>query len=212
LMFVTFDPDMDDKEFRDERDEIESYLEDLDHSGEWISQDFSSMGFSSDELSYSFYSDNLNDLNETLKEAEKALEDVDHIKDVSTTAEDVFVEHVLETDQNELIQLGLTTGQIAMLLNNQETKEVLTTIETDGETVEVIVQSEKNVDPTSIDDLLTIEVETALGETVPLSEIVTVREDSTLNALSRSQGEYYGSVTGTITNDDITKVTADADK
>src|SRR5699024_6157046 len=136
LMFVTFDPDMDDKEFRDERDEIESYLEDLDHSGEWISQDFSSMGFSSDELSYSFYSDNLNDLNETLKEAEKALEDVDHIKDVSTSAEDVFVEHVLEADQNELIQLGLTTGQIAMLLSNQNAKDVLTTIDRDNRRVE----------------------------------------------------------------------------
>ena len=212
LMFVTFDPDMDDKEFRDERDEIESYLEDLDHSGEWISQDFSSMGFSSDELSYSFYSDNLNDLNETLKEAEKALEDVDHIKDVSTSAEDVFVEHVLEADQNELIQLGLTTGQIAMLLSNQNAKDVLTTIDRDNRRVEVIVQSEEKEDPESIEDLLSLEVETALGDSLPLSDIVTVREDSTLNALSRSQGEYYGSVSGTITTEDITKVTAAADK
>src|SRR5699024_4703059 len=56
------------------------------------------------------------------------------------------------------------------------------------------------------------EVETALGETVELKEIVTVREDTTLNTLSRNKGEYYGTVSGTITADDITKVTAAADK
>lgn len=137
---------------------------------------------------------------------------MDDVKDVSTTAEDVFVEHVLETDQNELMQLGLTTGQIAMLLNNHQSKDVLTTLQTDGNTLEVLVQSEKNIDPTSLDELLDTEVETAMGETVPLSEIVEVREDSTLNTLSRSKGEYYGTVSGTITNDDITKVTSNADK
>src|SRR5699024_8821308 len=82
----------------------------------------------------------------------------------------------------------------------------------DNRRVEVIVQSEEKEDPESIEDLLSLEVETALGDSLPLSDIVTVREDSTLNALSRSQGEYYGSVSGTITTEDITKVTAAADK
>lgn len=210
LMYVIFDPDITD--FPKQRDEIEAYVKNIDQSGEWKSQDFSSMGFSSDEITYSFYSENLDRLNDALQLAEDALADIDHIKDVSTTAEDVFVEHVLETDQNELMQLGLTTGQIAMALNNQQSKEVLTTLDTDDQTIEVIVQSEQHIDPTSIEDLLKTEIETALGDTIPLSEIVTVREDTTLNALSRSKGEYYGSVTGTITSEDITKVTADADK
>lgn len=210
LMFVIFDPDTED--FADQRDEIEAYVSNIDQSGEWINQDFSSGGFSSDEITYSFYSEDLTKLNDTLQLAEDALKEVDDVKDVSTTAEDVFVEHVLETDQNELMQLGLTTGQIAMLLNNQQTKDVLTTLQTDGNTVEVIVQSEKTIDPKSLDELLDTEVETAMGETIPLSDIVEVREDSTLNTLSRSKGEYYGTVSGTITNDDITKVTSNADK
>ena len=210
LMFVIFDPDTAD--FAEQRDEIEAYVSEIDQSGEWINQDFSSGGFSSDEITYSFYSEDLTKLNDTLQLAEDALQEVDDVKDVSTTAEDVFVEHVLETDQNELMQLGLTTGQIAMLLNNHQSKDVLTTLQTDGNTLEVLVQSEKNIDPTSLDELLDTEVETAMGETVPLSEIVEVREDSTLNTLSRSKGEYYGTVSGTITNDDITKVTSNADK
>jgi len=210
LMFVIFDPDITD--FAEQRDEIESYVTNIDQSGEWTNQDFASGGFSSDEITYSFYSEDLDKLNESLALAEEALSKVDDIKDVSTTAEDVFVEHVLETDQKELMELGLTTGQIAMLLNNQQTKDVLTTLQTDGNTVEVLVQSEKTIDPDSLEKLLKTEVETALGETVELKEIVTVREDTTLNTLSRNKGEYYGTVSGTITADDITKVTAAADK
>src|SRR5699024_541823 len=210
LMFVIFDPDITD--FAEQRDEIEAYVTNIDQSGEWINQDFSSGAFSSDEITYSFYSEDLDKLNDSLALAEEALSKVDDVKDVSTTAEDVFVEHVLETDQNELMQLGLTTGQIAMLLNNQQTKDTLTTLQTDGNTIEVIVQSEKTVDPDSLDALLKTEVDTALGDTIELKEIVTVREDTTMNTLSRNKGEYYGTVSGTITADDITKVTAAADK
>lgn len=210
LMFVIFDPDITD--FAEQRDEIESYVTNIDQSGEWTNQDFASGGFSSDEITYSFYSEDLDKLNESLALAEEALSKVDDVKDVSTTAEDVFVEHVLETDQKELMELGLTTGQIAMLLNNQQTKDVLTRLQTDGNTVEVLVQSEKTINPDSLEKLLKTEVETALGETVELKEIVTVREDTTLNTLSRNKGEYYGTVSGTITADDITKVTAAADK
>src|SRR5699024_5847365 len=196
LMFVIFDPDT--ENFAEQRDEIEEYVTSIDHSGEWQNQDFSSAGFASDEITYTFYSENLSRLNDTLQVAEEALEKVDHIKDVSTTAEDVFVEHVFETDQEELMQLGLTTGQIAMMLSNHQTEDILTTMESDGEKVDVIVQSEKTIDPETLDEMLETKVMTALGEEIALSEIVTVKEDTTLNTLSRSKGEYYGSVTGTI--------------
>ena len=99
-----------------------------------------------------------------------------------------------------------------MMLNPMRTKDVLTTIEKDGNTLEVIVQQEEAVQPKSIDDLLATEVPTALGTTMKLSELVTVEKGTTLNALARSKGEYYATVSGTIIDADISKATSEVDK
>ncbi len=98
-----------------------------------------------------------------------------------------------------------------MLLNASPTQDVLTTIEKDGETMDVIVQQEQVNPPKNIDELLATPVETAVG-TVTLSELVTVEEGTTLNTLARSGGEYYATVTGTITDEDISKATAAVDE
>ncbi|WP_062107381.1 efflux RND transporter permease subunit [Bacillus niameyensis] len=209
LMYLIFDPDM--KDFPEVRKEIEDYVFNIGQSGEWKSQNFSSMGFSSNEVSYSFYSEDLDKLNESIKMAEDALKENSHLEDVSSTAEDAYVEYTFNVKQDELLQYGLTTGQIVMMLSPQTTKEVLTTVEKDGDTLDVIVQQEQAEQPKSIDDILATEVQTAAGP-MPLSELVTVKEGTTLNTLARSKGEYYATVTATIKSKDISKATSEADK
>ena len=99
-----------------------------------------------------------------------------------------------------------------MMLNQNNTKEVLTTLEKDGNTVEVIVQHKDVEVPKSIDEMLAQEVPTALGTTMKLSDLVTVEEGTTLNTLARSGGEYYATVSGTIIGDDISKASAEVDE
>ncbi|KMK77725.1 efflux RND transporter permease subunit [Alkalihalobacillus pseudalcaliphilus] len=210
LMFVTFDPDM--KNFPEVREEIEEYVFTIGQSGEWKSQDFSSMGMNTNELSYTFYSEDLDRLNEAVLLVEDVMNETDGLADVSSTAEAAYVEHVLKIEQDELLQYGLTTGQIVMMLMNDHTKEVLTTIDHNDRTLEVIVQREALEQPASIDEMLELEVPTALGTSLPLSELVTVEEGTTLNTLARSQGEYYASVSATILDDDITKATSDVNE
>lgn len=110
------------------------------------------------------------------------------------------------------MQYGLTTAQIVMALNNSGTKEVLTTVENDGDEIEVIVQREAKTAPESLEQLLETEIPTATGTAIPLSELVTVEEGTTLNTLSRSAGEYYTTVSGTIIGDDISVATSEADE
>ena len=47
---------------------------------------------------------------------------------------------------------------------------------------------------------------------MPLSELVTVEEGTTLNTLARSAGEYYATVSGTILDQDISKATSEIDE
>lgn len=210
LMFLIFDPDM--KDFPEARAEVEDYVFNIDQSGEWKSQDFTSMGMSANEISYTFYSENLDRLNEAVKMVEDVMKDNKRLEDVSSSAKDAYVSYNLKVTQDELLQYGLTTGQIVMMLSPNRSEDVLTTIEKDGNSMKVIVQQEETIQPKSIDDLLNTEVPTALGTMMKLSELVEVEEGTTLNALERSQGEYYATVSGTILDDDISKATSEVDK
>lgn len=210
LMYLIFDPEM--ENFPEVREEIEEYVFNIGQSGEWKSQNFAPTSMASNEVSYTFYSEDLNKLNEAVKMVEDILSKNDRLEDVSSSAEEAYVEYTFKVEQDELLQYGLTTGQIVMMLNPTKTQDVLTTVEKDGNELEVIVQQEQAAQPKSIDDILATQVPTALGTTMPLSELVTVEKGTTLNTLARSKGEYYATVSGTILDEDISKATAEVDK
>src|SRR5699024_6370968 len=183
LMFLIFDPEM--ENFPEAKEEIEEYVFNIGQSGEWKSQDFSSMAMATDELTYTFYSEDLDKLNGSVEMVEEVMNDNDRLEDVSSSAEDAYVEHTFKVEQDELLQYGLTAGQIVMLLSPSTTQEVITTVEKDGETLDVIVQQEETEQPKSIDELLETEIPTTLDTTMPLSELVTVEEGTTFNTLAR---------------------------
>ncbi|MCM3455885.1 efflux RND transporter permease subunit [Heyndrickxia oleronia] len=207
LMYLIFDPDM--KDFPEEKEKIEKYVTTLDQSGTWKSQDFSSMSGSSNEVSYTFYSENLDKLNQTVKKVEDLMNKNDDLKDVSSSAEDAYVEYTFRVEQGNLLKYGLTTGQLVGMLSPQKTKDVLTTVEKDGDSLDVVVQQEQAAQPESINDILDKQIPTALGNTMPLSELVKVKKGTTLNTLARSKGEYYATVSGKVKGKDVSKVTAD---
>ncbi|MFJ7746342.1 efflux RND transporter permease subunit [Peribacillus sp. NPDC097295] len=210
LMYLIFDPDM--ENFPEVREEIEEYVFNIGQSGEWKSQNFSSMSVASDEVSYTFYSEDLGKLNDAVKIVEGVMKKKDGLKDVSSSTEDAYVEYTFKVEQDELLKYGLTTAQIVGMLSPSTKQEVLTTIEKDGEAVEVIVQQDQDEQPKSIDDMLAQKVPTATGTTMKLSDLVTVKKGTTLNTLARSKGEYYATVSGTITDKDISKTTSNVDK
>ncbi|MCM3733209.1 efflux RND transporter permease subunit [Fictibacillus nanhaiensis] len=210
LMYLIFDPEMDN--FPEVREDIEDYVANIGQSGEWKSQNFSASTGPANEVSYTFYSEDLNKLNKAVKMAEDVMKKNDRLEDVSSSAKDAFVEHTFNVDQDELLKYGLTTGQIVMMLNPAKADDVLTTIEKDGDTLDVIVQQEQTRQPKSVDDILARQVPTALGTTMPLSELVKVEEGTTLNTLARSKGEYYATVSGKAIGDDISKATSEVQK
>lgn len=210
LMYLIFDPDM--KDFPKVKEKIEDYVKNIDQPGTWKSQNFSASSMSSNEVSYTFYSEDLNKLNQTITKVENLLNKNDDLKDVSSSAEEAYVEYKFRVEQDNLMKYGLTTGQIVGMLNPQKTKDVLTTVEKDGDSLDVIVQQEQSAQPESIDDILDKKIPTALGKAMPLSDLVKVKKGTTLNTLSRSKGEYYATVSGEIKSKDVSKVTAAVDK
>lgn len=209
LMFAIFDEDM--ENFPEVSKEIEEYVENIGHPGEWKNQEFHSMSISSNEASYTFYSENLTRLYDTVEEVEKIMNDHEAVEDVSSTKEESYVEHIFKVEQDELLQYGLTTGQIIGLLRPDTSKEIITTVGKDNDEIDVVVQQKEAEQYESVDEMLDQEIETPVGP-IQLSDIVEMEEDTTLNTLARSKGEYYATVSGTITEKDIAKVTAELDE
>ncbi|WP_421383172.1 efflux RND transporter permease subunit [Bacillus salacetis] len=211
LMYLFFEDDT--ENFPEVKEEVEDYVFNIGQSGEWKSQDMmGSGGMASNEVSYTLYSENLDDLNAAVNQVEDALKEVDNLEDVESDMENPYVEHVLQIDHEHVLQYGLTTGQIVGALTATGSEEVLTTVENDGEEMDVIVQREEKTDAATFDELLETEIPTATGTTVPLSELVTTEEGTTYNTLSRSEGEFYATVSGTVTTDDVSAATTQADE
>ncbi|QPC48089.1 efflux RND transporter permease subunit [Mangrovibacillus cuniculi] len=210
LLYLIFDPEM--KNFPEVKEQVEEYVFNIGQSGEWKSQNFTSASMSSNELSYTFYSEDLDKLNDTVKQVEDMLKEQDGLKDVSSSAEEAYIEHTFKVEQSDLLQYGLTTGQLVMALSPNRTSDVLTTVEKDGTTLDVIVQQEQAEKPKSIEDILDTPISTATGESVPLSQLVDVEEGTTLNTLARSKGEYHASVSASILGDDLTAASSEVQK
>lgn len=209
LMYVIFDPDM--KNFPEVREEIEQYVEEIGHPGRWSSQNFSMSALSSNEISYTLYSESLDDLEQSVLMVEEVMQNSSQLQDVSSTREESYESFTFHVDQATLLQHGLTTAQIVMMLYPDKSKEVLTTVESSGNKVEVIVQKDV-VTPESVEDMLKLPVQSVTGAQLTLGDIVEVEEGYALNTLARSKGQFYASVSGTIMGDDVSKASSEVDK
>ncbi|MEK3765705.1 MULTISPECIES: efflux RND transporter permease subunit [unclassified Solibacillus] len=209
LIYAIFDPDMDD--FAGAKKEVEDYIFNVGQTGEWKTQNFA-MGMSSNEVSYTLYSEDLDKLNEAVAQVEDVLVDIDGLDEVESNASEPYVENVIKVDQQNVLQYGLTTAQILMALQTNTAKEVLTTVESDGSDINVVVQREARSAAADIDELLETPIQTATGQSMTIGDIVELEEGTTLNSLSRQKGEYFATVSATITDKDISKATSAADE
>lgn len=209
LMYVIFDPDM--KNFPEVREEIEAYVENIGHPGRWASQSFSMSSMSSNEVSYTLHSEDLDKLEESVLKVEEVLGNSSLLTDVSSTKEESYEAFTFHVEQSTLLQYGLTTAQIVMMLYPDHSQDVLTTVESNGKDINVIVQKDK-VTPKSLDEILAQPVPTAMGTTVPLRDIVEIEEGYAVNSLTRSEGQYTATVSGTIVDDDVSKASKEVGK
>lgn len=211
LLYLIFDDALSVDEFEQNREDVLEELAALDHSGEWKEQDMMGGGMmASNEVAYTLYSEDLDDLLESVAKVEQAMTDINGLVDVTSDAENPYVEHVLQVEQQDTLQYGLTAGQILMALSASGQDEILTSVRTDAGELEVIVKSPEQQTAATFEELLETPIPTAMGTTMTLGELVNVEESTTQNTLSRSEGEFYASVSGTVETKDVSGPSAEA--
>ncbi|MGE6486766.1 efflux RND transporter permease subunit [Paenisporosarcina sp. NPDC076898] len=199
LMYVIYEDET--PEFTLEKEQAMKEVQKFKTTGEWKSQDFATSG-GSNEISYFVYGKDLETIEPVIRDIEKILNEGKNIANVGSTIADSYEEHTLVADQTKLAQYGLTAAQVGMALNPNVQREMLTTIEQDGETFEVYIDTMKEK-PDSLEELLNKTIPSPLGMEVAIKDVVTVTDGKTSDTVTRRDGQIYASVKGKITTDDI---------
>src|SRR5699024_5351165 len=103
------------------------------------------------------------------------LEKESDLEQVESSMTEAYDQYTLVANQEKLSEHGLTVAQIGMALSTAGEPDVLTTVNHDGKDTDVIIEvEEKEFD--TIDELTAVELETPLGTTVEIADVVDVKE------------------------------------
>lgn len=196
LFFLEYDKDFPD--FADEQNAIIDELNEATDMGEWKSMDFSGMDSG---LELYVFGNKQKDIETAVNDVMPILEDNADLENVETSITEAYDQYTLVADQKKLSQHGVTAAQLGMALNQTDDNEVLTTVEHDGEELNVYVEIEKETYK-SIKDMTKKEIPTAMGDTVKIADVVKVEEGTSPETVERRDGKRYASITADITSKD----------
>ncbi|EDL65240.1 efflux RND transporter permease subunit [Bacillus sp. SG-1] len=205
MFFVEFDEDT--ENFSEEKEQVIQELQASVEEGEWSSQDFSASA-GSNELVLFVYGENMDEITPVVDDLKEIMSGHSELKNIDSSISEAYEEYTLVVDQEKLSQLGLTAGQVAMELSQQRINPVLTTIEKDGEEVEVFVQAPVETYE-NIEDITGRTIQSPLGVEVAVEDVVSVEEGQTSDTVTRRDGRIFVQVIGEIKSDDVSKVSAD---
>lgn len=207
LFFIEYDDEFED--FTEETTNVIEALNDQTDVGEWKGLDMESMGGSG--LQLYVYGEQTEHIQEAIEKMLPVIEDHSSLENVDTSIEDAYDEYRLEANQEKLSEYGLTAAQIGMTLSGAGEAPVLTTVKHDGEDVDVYINVEE-IEYNSIEDLEKIEIESPLGLSVPIGEVVEIVEGKSPETIDRRSNKMYASIDADILGNDIAGVSADIEK
>ncbi|SEH47845.1 hydrophobic/amphiphilic exporter-1, HAE1 family [Halobacillus karajensis] len=199
LFFVEYSEDT--EGFSEETQEAIDGLNEQTDQGEWASQDFSGTG-SSNGLEMRVYGENIEEIKPVVTEVEDVLSRDDDLRNVDSSLAESYDEYTLVADHDRLSELGLTAAQIGMELGQNRQEPVITTVERDGNEMNVYLEVEEE-DIHGIEDLTEKEITSPTGQSIAISELVEVEEGTTADTITRRNGRVYASVSAEITVDDV---------
>ncbi|MCA1056017.1 efflux RND transporter permease subunit [Rossellomorea aquimaris] len=204
MFFVQYKDDT--ENFSKEKETVINDLQARTDNGEWASQDFSASA-GSNEIVVFVYGETLDEIKPVVSDVQDKMKDIKDIKKVDSSISEAYDEYSLVAEQEKLSQYGLTAGQIAMELGQTRQRPVLTTIEKDGEDVNVYLDVEKETYD-SIEDLTGKTIQSPLGMEVPIKDVVKVVEGETSDTVSRRDGKVFAKVSGELKSNDVSKASA----
>lgn len=204
IFYIQYDDET--ENFEQEKEDVINDLKEVIQQGTWASQDFSGMG-ASNALTVLVYGESMEEITPVVNDVADIFAENDRLRNVSTSISDTYEEYTLVANQEALSELGLTAAQIGMELSNAGQRQVLTTIENNGQDINVYVEVEaENFE--DIQDLTDKMIQSPLGIEVAIEDVVNIEEGSTSDTITRRDGRIYADVSAEITTKDVAQVSS----
>lgn len=204
LFFIGYDDDF--KDFTEESTKVIEALNDNTDRGEWQGMDMSSMGGSGLELYV--YGENSADIQQAVDEILPMMEDHEDLEEVESSIAEAYDQYTLVANQEKLSQHGLTAVQIGMNLSGSGSAPVLTTVKHEGKDINVYIEVEE-LEYNDIDELKNMEIDTPLGTTVKIADVVDIEEGKSPETIDRRDGKMYASLTAEVIGSDVAGASTD---
>ncbi|MCL1694241.1 efflux RND transporter permease subunit [Lysinibacillus sp. BPa_S21] len=151
------------------------------------------------------------DIKKASKQMTTALKEVQGMDDVTTSLEGEVPEIVFDLDDQKLAEKGITPAIVTQSLRTLISGDVITTMRVEEETREVNLGL-KIDEVTSLEDLGQLQISNAMGMPVFLHELGELKKVNHTTSITHLNGNEYVMVYGTITDEKVGDVTAQADK
>lgn len=209
LFFVNYDPKT--EKFDEEKTNVVAKLNELGGRGEWKEQDFTGGAMGGSQINMLVYGPDLAAIKPVVDQVTDIMRRHDGLSQVDTSIADTYEQYRIVADSAKLAQYGLAAGQIAMELMPVRQQAALTTIQNDGEDVQVFIAA----DAFEYGDRADLEnrvITSPLGFPVPLKDIASIVEEESSDTVTRKDGRVYASVTADATVSDIGKLSSTLQK
>jgi HAE1 family hydrophobic/amphiphilic exporter-1 len=209
LFNINYDKDF--QNFSEEKAKILPMLQELGGQGEWKEQDFTGGGLGGSGVTMQVFGPDMKALEPVVSELVAKLQENDELTKIDSSLAQTYEQYRIVADRDKLSQHGLTAGQVAMALSPVRSNPVLTTIEVDGEDVNIYVKTEEKT-YTSLSDLENVSIMTPMGTEVALKDVVTIEEGESPNTITRLNDRVYTEVSAEVASSDVGAVSKDIQK
>ena len=203
LFFIEYDEDF--ENFSEESNKVIDALNKDTNMGEWKSMDFASMGSG---LELYVYGDNVKDIERASDQILPIMKENADLEKAESSMSEAYDQYTLVANQKKLSENGLSAAQVGMHLSGGGEAPVLTTVKHDGEDINVYIEVEEKEYKT-IDDLTDIEIQTPLGSSIKVGDVMDVKEGKSPDTIDRRGGKMYASLTADIKTNDAGAVSTE---
>lgn len=196
LFNLAYDEDM--KGFIEEKEKLVPLLQELGGKGEWKQQDFAAGGLGGSGLSMLVYGPDMEALKPVVSELMDKLKQNEELTKIDSSLSETYEQYRIVADQTKLSQYGLTAGQVAMALAPVRETPLLTTIEKDGEDINIYLKAEQKTYKEKA-DLENVKLLSRTGVEVALKDVVTIEEGETPNTITSRDDRIYAEVSAEAT-------------
>ncbi|AWB46298.1 Swarming motility protein SwrC [Paenibacillus sp. CAA11] len=201
LFYVQYKSDT--KNFEDVKADLLEELQKKVPTGKWGDMSAAMSGMGGSKLTINVFGDNLEQIKPFSDEILKLVQqDKANFEKAETNLSEAYEQYTLVADQQKLSKLGLTAGQLAMVLSPVRERPVLTEVQIDGKNYNVYIDVDSKT-YSSIQEIENTKVTSPLGIQVAIKDVAKVEKGNSPDTVTRMDGKTVVEITADILSSDV---------